>query len=326
MAKKNLVKLDTKTTRVERKRRVVLPEQVASHLPQIIFISAAVVVVLVIMIMSGISTITQDILIRPGTVSSKVESEAIVLDEKDSLSVLIAKTETDSTGVQMFILMRIDPAENKVYLTTFDSQLVISETGETMAERYRLGGASQCAKDMQKYFGAREIYSASVNYTTMKQLVNSLGGVELTVPYDINYQSEDVDKNIIVAKGTRTFAGGEVSRLLECPEWPGGEEERRLMHARTFASLANSTFVLNKSGRLESYYNKIFNSITTDVSAGVFQDMLPGFYEWACSREDDSEDISTIVLAETETVDGELYLTEYALKVMKFIYGARSAE
>lgn len=257
---------------------------------------------------------------------TEVESGEYVYSEKDSLSVLVALTSDDAVTAEHFMLMRIDPSRwdnGEGYAVCFMSlppEMAIDSSGTTLKSMYSLGGTAECAKTLRDISGAREIYSASVNYKTLRELIQAIGGITVTVEHNINYISPDGTRNFYTAAGTRDFNGSDGARMMYCTDWPGGVEEQRLMICRCFASMANKLISRKNSSYLDYYFKKITNTVSTNVSAGAYQEIKTGLYNFALDN--DGEDITEIFLCGyEEDENGQIYLTEDGVKYLKALFG-----
>ncbi len=256
----------------------------------------------------------------------KIDSGEYVYSEKDSLTVLIAMTDDKGSVAEHLILMRIDPSRwkgEKPYAVCFMSlppDMAIGEKGTTLAQSYALGGTAECARVLKEISGSREIYSATINYKTARELIKVVGGITVTVEHDINYVSPKGDRNFSTAAGTREFNGSEGARLMYCTDWPGGIEEQRTMICRCFESMANKLLARKNSSHLDYYFNKITNTVPTTVSAGAYQEIKTGLYEFALNNE--GGDISETYLCDVGVDEnGNLYLTETGVNYLKALFG-----
>ncbi len=257
---------------------------------------------------------------------TKTESEEYVYTEKDSIAVLIAMTNDRADVAEHFILMRIDPSrwdEGNGYGVCFMSippELIIREGGYTLSRHYALSGTAECARLLKEISGSREIYSATLNYKSVRQLIQDVGGITVTVEHDINYVSPKGDRNFTTAAGTREFNGSEGARLMYCTDWPGGIDEQRLMICRCFAAIANKLITRKNINYLDYYFNKITNAVQTNVSAGAYQEIKNGLRQFALDNE--GTDITKIFLCGyEEDEDGSLYLSEDGVLYLKALFG-----
>ncbi len=323
--KYNPVNLDMEPVKVYRGRTVV-PEVAKRRTMRIVLIVTAAVAFVLIFFLVTLWLVRD---LGNGS-KNRVESspsagdDEYVYSEKDSLTVLIALTNDNANEVNHLILMRIDPSrwnDGNGYGVCFMSLPPEMEIdGVTLDYRYALGGTAECARVIKEISGAGEIYSATVNYKTLRGLIQVVGGVTVTVEHDINYVSPKGDRNFSTAAGTREFNGSEGARLLYCDEWPGGVEEQRLVICRAFASIANKLITRKNSSYLDYYFNKITNAVSTTVSAGAYQEIKTGLYTFALDN--DGADITEIFLCGCETDEnGQLYLTDDGVLYLKALFG-----
>lgn len=328
--KYNPVNLDMEPVKVHRGRTVV-PEVAKRRNMKIVLIILGAVFVLVagVFITARIVSDIGNSSKNKKETSKDVEVGDYVYSEKDSICVLIVMTNDTADTAEHLILMRIDPSrwdEGNGYAVCFMSippEMIIDETGASLSYHYALGGTAECARVLKEISGAREIYSATINYKSARQLISDVGGVNVTVEHDINYISPKGDRNFSTASGTRDFNGSEGARLMFCTDWPGGIDEQRLMICRCFSSMANKLITRKNSGYLDYYFKKITNAVSTNVSAGAYQEIKTGLYNFALDN--DGEDITQIFLCGyEEREDGQLYLTDDGVLYLKALFGEHS--
>lgn len=327
--KYSLVNLDTDPMQVDRGRRSNTPEeQKRRFLRGLTFVGVGLVLAVVALVI--IITVISDVGNSGKRVEEKKkdEDEEIVYSEKDSLTVLIAVTDDEKINAEHFILMRIDPMcyemEKYGYGVCFMSlptDLSVGENGNTLSEEYTIGGTAQCALDLQNISSSRKISTATINFKSLSKLVDNVKGLKMVVEYDINYESPKGDRNINIAAGNREFNGSEAARVLYFPDWPGGKEEHDLMFCRAFASIANKLICRTNSGYLDYYFNRITNAVTTNVSAGQYQEIKKALYNFALDH-DGTEDMTKIFLCQTEYDEtGAKRLSESGEQAMRTLFG-----
>ncbi len=323
----NPVNLDKEPIKVHRGRTAV-PEVAKRRNMKLMLIIIGSVVTLIMFVFVSLWLLTD---LGNGSKSKKepakkVENEEYIYSEKDSLAVLIAMTNDNADTAEHLILMRIDPSrwdEGKGYAVCFMSippDMITGEGELALSQHYALGGTAECARVIKEISGAREIYSATINYKSVRKLIAEVGGITVTVEHNINYTSPKGDRNFTTAAGTREFNASEGARLIYCDEWPGGIDEQRLMICRSFASMANKLITRKNSNYLDYYFNKITNAVPTNVSAGAYQEIKTGLKNFALDNE--SADITKIYLCGyEEREDGRLYLTEDGVLYLKALFG-----
>lgn len=325
--KYNPVNLDMEPVKVYRGRTEV-PEVAERRRMKIVLIVAGSIAAALIFLLVALWILTDLGNNSSGktNTSGKVESGDYVYSEKDSISVLIALTNDNSSEAEHLIMMRIDPSRWKggegyaVCFMSLPPDMTVDDSGMTLAQRFSQGGTSECARIIREISGARQVYSATMNYKTLRQLIVDVGGITVTVEHDINYISPKGDRNFSTAAGTRDFNGSEGARLMYCTEWPGGVDEQRVMICRGFASIANKLITRKNSSYLDYYFTKITNTVPTTVSAGAYQEIKEGLYRFALDN--DGADITEIFLCGCERDEnGRLYLTEDGVLYLKALFG-----
>lgn len=324
--KYNPVNLDMEPVKVHRGRTAV-PEVAKRRTMKrvLIIVGAIATAVLFLLVSMWLLTDLGNSSKNKKPVSNKVDEQEYVYSEKDSLAVLIAMTNDSADTAEHLVLMRIDPSrweEGRGYAVCFMSvppELITGDNGFTLSRYYSLGGTAECARVLKEISGAREIYSATINYKSVRQLISDIGGITVTVEHDINYVSPNGTRNFTTAAGTREFNGSEGARLMYCDEWPGGEEEHRLMVCRCFAAMANKLITRKNSSYLDYYFNKITNAVSTNVNAGAYQEIKTGLKNFALDNE--NADITEIFLCGSEEREDGLYLSEDGVKYLKALFG-----
>lgn len=321
----NPVNMDMTPVKVHRGRTIV-PEVAKQRNIKLILIITGIVCTLILSFVVGLWLVNElgNSSKNKKETNTKVDSGDYVYSEKDSLAVLIALTNDSGDTAEHLVLMRIDPSRwvnGNGYAVCFMSlPPEMAVNGTPLSSSYSLGGTAECARVIRDISGAREIYSATVNYKSVRELVKAVGGITVTVEHEINYVSPDGSRNFYTAAGTREFNGSESARLMYCTEWPGGVDEQRLMICRCFASMANKLIKRSNSAYLDYYFKKITNTVSTNVSAGAYQEIKTGLYNFALDN--DGADITEIFLCGCETDEnGQLYLTEDGVKYLKALYG-----
>ena len=323
--KYNPVNLDMEPVKVHRGRSVV-PEVAKRRTMKTVLIIATAIASVLIFCLVALWLVTElgNSSKNKQETSQKVDTGDYIYSEKDSLAVLIALTNDSADTAEHLILMRIDPSrwdDGNGYGVCFMSlPPEMAVEGITLGQRYSLGGTAECARALRDISGAREIYSATINYKTLRQLIQDVGGITVTVEHNINYVSPKGDRNFSTNAGTREFNGSEGARLMYCTEWPGGIDEQRLMICRGFASMANKLITRKNSSYLDYYFNKITNTVPTTVSAGAYQEIKTGLYNFALDNE--GADITEIFLCGcAEDENGQLYLTDDGVLYLKALFG-----
>lgn len=315
---KNLVVLDGSLTKVNRDRSAIVTKEDIRKKVAVIVGVAALAVIMLLAMLQGMVSLCASLSSDDGERGELSPLEKLYTD-RDSLSVLLMKEADGRGSVEHFVLVRFEPSEGRVFLTPISPELITD--GRTLQQHYALGGEAQCCLALEQLLGCSKIHYTAFTYTTLRELVDAFGGVTIDLKYSFNYKAADNKRNINVAAGKRVFLGGETARLLNCPEWPGGETEQRMMYAQVFASLINEQLTPSGALRLETLYGKVYNNTVSNVSMGSFQSAFDGLAYLGDIN--DSGSIASVYELYPQSTESGLFFDETVLAQMRALYGDR---
>lgn len=319
---KNLLVLDGTLTTVDRNHKTMFSRQAEKKHIAFVCLALFVVAVLILLTTQGMISFCisfQDETETPG----QTEAPILKFDDDDSLTVVWLKLADDGVGVEHVILTRYEPSENSVYLTPMPPQLSAGE--RTLAGYYAIGGGRAVADVVSQMIGIENVYYSTIDYNGIKSLVSEFGGVTIDLPCSINYTDADSKKSINVAAGKRVFEGGETARLLNCPQWPEGVNQQRLMYAKVFAGLINENLTPKRAEVIDELFGRITPHIKTDVTMDVIQRCSGGLSHLATINENGN--IALIMEIGTYIdVNGAIHCSGDSLEDMKILYGDRKQQ
>ena len=322
--KKHLLRLDGSLGKVhrrssgfgaedERRRRLVL------------YIAAGVVGALLLALsVWGIGTVIAEI-IEPEKVTATSPVETRDMTDEDAIVTLVFKLSDDGNTVEHMVLTRFDPIDSRVYVTGLSPR--VEENGVTLGDYFIEGGTTAVTEAVARLVDCDKVFSITVNYTTLRRVVNIFGGVNITVPYAIKYDSPNNDRNLNVAPGTREYTGWEVARLLNYPDWNGGEQEQLYMYATVTGNIINEKLRYTESDQLKRILSRIYEEADSDITMTDFQHKSAGLL-YLCSvnnRLAEGSTLSVIVdVWPEEKSGGTLEYTGRNLEIMRAAFGRRA--
>jgi len=315
-----LLVLDSSAGKVQHKKTHYMPvgyryRRVAVGLMTL----AGGILLLLFVIWGAVSTVTE-ILAPPKEegvpIHMQVDEEAALYTDKDAVTMLVLKLSDDRSEAEQFMLARFEPSEERVYVHALYPQMEAG--GSTLAQLYREKGAAGCADALEALFDCGEIYSIGMTFKQIRLMINELGGVTFYVPQAVNYAAPEADRNVNIAKGKREFTGGETARLLNFPDWEGGEAQHREMYCEVLAALINQKLVEGRTGRLKDMFLELHGGAEVDMSMTTFHDKLTGLTYLA---EHNKEDGTMVVIVKKKPVfNGDT--CSYTDKDMKSLWAA----
>lgn len=199
-------------------------------------------------------------------VSGKTEEEMLAIQdslitrtENNPFYVLLIGSDARSNDAEMgqrsdvAIAVRIDPSSNKLSMISIPRDTKIVYKGSTMKfnAAYAYDGAAGSIRAASELLGVEFSHYAEVDFETLVDLVDAVGGVEVDVPKRIN---DSKAGNVVIEEGLQTLDG-----------------EAALVFARSRA-YADGDFARSSNQRLlvEALINKVL-TLPVDEIPGVVQ-------------------------------------------------------
>ena len=322
--KKHMLKLDSSLGKVGRQYRgMAAAEERRRKVP--LYASAIIIAVLVVLLaVLGVVTVVAEIIAPDkGTATSAAEERQ--LGDEDAMVVLVLKLSDDHTALEHMVLTRFDPIDSRVYVCGLSPRVMYD--GDTLGDCFAGGGTSAVAKAVAGLVDCDRVFTLSVDYTSMRKVINIFGGATITVPYAIKYDSPNNDRNLNVAPGTREYTGWEIARLLNYPGWEGGEREQLSMYAMVVNSIINENLNYSDASRMKDVLNRLYDEADTDITMTDFQRQSAGLM-YLCSVNSQlgkGGGASVVVdIWPDECADGSLEFSQDDLKLMRIAFGRRT--
>lgn len=329
--KKNILKLDSSLGKVRRRYKgYAAAEEQKRKL--VLYAAAGLVAALLVMLaIWGVGTVIAEI-IAPDKVTATSPMEEKAMTEEDATVMMVLKLSDDHTAVEHMVLTRFDPMDNRVYVAGIMPGLQYKD--RTLGDIFAEGGAAQVAEAVADIVDCDRVYTVTMDYTSLRKVVNVFGGVTITVPYAIKYDSPNNDRNLNVAPGTREYTGWEIARLLNYPYWNGGEQEQLYMYAMVASRIINEHLRYTETIKLKNILNNIYDEADADITMTEFQHKARGLLhlcevnrQLAELNEDaeEKQELAVIVDVWPEQTENGLEYTGRNRDIMIAAFGRRHA-
>ncbi len=323
--KKDLLRLDSSLGKVRRRYKgYAAAEEQKRKL--VLYAGATLVAVLTVMLaVWGVGTVVADIIAPDEKVTATSPVEAKEMTDEDAMNVLVLKLDDEHKAVESMVITRFDPVDSRVYVAGMSPR--IKHGDKTLAEYFVEGGAEKVAEAVAELVDCDKVFTITVDYVSTRKVINIFGGATLTIPYAIKYDSPNNDRNLNVAPGTREYTGWEIARLLNYPDWNGGEQEQLYMYATVVNQIINERMHYTESVRLRSILNRIYDEADSDITMTDFQHKTAGLLYLCKINGQLAEDSQLSVIVDIwpdEQGDGTLKYSDDNLEIMCAAFG-RSA-
>lgn len=184
------------------------------------------------------------------------------------------------------IVAYVDPARKRIVTMSIprDTRVTIPGRGTAkINEAMQLGGPAKVIKTVKEFTGLPITHYAYIDFVGFRDIVDSVGGVDINVPYAIN--------DIQAAGGHRTWAripkgmqrldGGHAMTFVRARHQFADQDFTRMKNQQTFMkALAKKMMTLSDPLRLPAVLSSVSKNVKTDISltelaglAADFRDM-----------------------------------------------------
>lgn len=154
---------------------------------------------------------------------------------------LITEDEGEAQG---FVLVRFDPASNRMRTLALPRETVIAQSGKKEKRLYELY-ATQHGAGMEPYIeqltGFPLDYYAVLSYDGLEDLLNlAQDGLTFTLPENLKYDMAGY--TIQIGGGIQVLTATQVTDVLRYPAWNGGRPQRAAVQAQVISACINQYF------------------------------------------------------------------------------------
>lgn len=198
-----------------------------------------------------------------------------VIKNKKPLNVLILGTDTGALGRKTkglsdtMIVASLNAQKETTYMTSIprDTQVTINNTSQKINAAYTIGGASQSIKTVQNLLDIPIDFYIVMNMGGLKELVNSVGGVDVTPPLTFKYGSANVKK------GVKTHLTGKQALSYSRMRYddPNGDYGRQKRQRQVILAVVRKALSISSVTRFQTILNSVQKNMKTNLT---FNDML----------------------------------------------------
>ncbi|HAN44819.1 MAG TPA: hypothetical protein DCP97_05445, partial [Ruminococcaceae bacterium] len=193
--------------------------------------------------------------------SSSFTNEVFVPTQKDSINFLIALGEKSDGIAKTYMLIRINPLSGQIPVCVFNENTAAKtiEKNDTLGGFYAKGGIVMAKQALEYTFDIKIDRYAKTTYEDYKTVLNTLGAVEFTVPYSLNYEGSD--KIVKITSGKQLLNGAKIVDIMQYPKYKGGELERMNMNAEVTAAAINQFLSIWLSSKIDDIFSMVINLV-----------------------------------------------------------------
>nr|WP_229239943.1 LCP family protein [Companilactobacillus futsaii] len=219
------------------------------------------------------------------------------INDKKPISILLLGVDTTDNGIRdtetnyrgnsdTMIVVTVNPKTNKTTMVSVPrdtmAQIWKSSTNNTkkiqkINSAYNIGNEGSAVATTEKLLNVPIDYYVKVDFNSLKQIVNAVGGVDVNVPFSFSY-GDTGEKESHFKKGKMHLNGKQAldySRMrYEDPEGDYGRQKRQ---RQVITAIIKSAASANTFTHYQKVLNSISSSMTTNLS---FSDMQSVFFNY----------------------------------------------
>ncbi|WP_242440469.1 LCP family protein [Pediococcus damnosus] len=228
-----------------------------------------------------------------------------VIKNKKPLNVLVLGTDTGAlgrktTGLSDTIMAAsLNAQKETTYMTSIprDTEVTIDGSTEKINSAYEIGGVSQSIKSVQTLLDVPVDFYVVMNMGGLEDLVNAVGGVNVTPPLTFKYGSANVKK------GVKTHLTGKEALSYSRMRYddPDGDYGRQKRQRQIILAIAKKALSISSVTRFQSILNSVKKNMKTNLT---FNDMLALRFNYKNASHHIK---STTLKGDSQTINGLSY-------------------
>ena len=213
-------------------------------------------------------------------VSSEAQDQEVLrshLERKaDFYTILVSGVDDGNGGSDTNILVAVDAANGYIYGVSIprDTKAAWDGKSHKINAAYNTGGMEMLADVVSQQLGIPVDYTVLVDLRGFEALVNAIGGVDFTIPVDMDYDDPVQDLHIHFTKGYAHLNGADALKVVRFRHnndgtGYGSEDIGRMQTQQNFLkAVAKQTLTVSNLTRVDSFVKIFQQYVETDLTLG----------------------------------------------------------
>nr|WP_317412438.1 LCP family protein [uncultured Solibaculum sp.] len=248
--------------------------------------------------------------------TSEAETSSVVYQGEGPMTLLLVGTDDSSGSAGSFMLLRLDPEGNAVWVAPLSKDLKtqVGNREDTLSGFYAYGGRMMMRQAVESATGVTIDHYVIMTASSAGEIVDLLGSVTCNVPEEINYVGPDNGFTLALGKGQQALDGSQLIKLVRYQGWSSVDACE--YSGQVMCDLLNQHMDEKTVEKATSIFAKAVNKVTTDIGAVDLAKNLPAIRYLCLTNEGD---VAKLVSAsgkegeELKNVLGEHFPVEQAV-------------
>jgi cell envelope-related function transcriptional attenuator common domain len=198
---------------------------------------------------------------------------------KEPFNLLILGGDKVSFNSDTMMLMNFDPSTMKINVMSIprDTKTRIKNNIHKINYAYPNGGVELTAQTVSELLDVNIKYYVFVDTTSFRKIIDILGGVQIDVPVDLDYDDPTQDLHIHLKKGLQILDGDKAEQFVrfrhpnhwtkEVKQFYDGSDLKRIEYQQMFINeLIKQKLTIQYIPKLNNIINLIFQNIETNFT------------------------------------------------------------
>lgn len=228
--------------------------------------------------------------VKSGTVTDLLTAEALDGESTGTVNILLAGNSADDPGhggsqlTDSIMVASYDISESRLSLISIPRDLFVSVNGSYMKinAAYTHGGMDALEAAVEEVTGLTINHRVLINYAAFKEMVDAVGGIDVTIEADDERGIYDPMIGFSIANGEQHLTGVQVLLLARCRNDPtydgrvayglsGGDFDRAENQRKIALALLDkvqTSNVFSNIANLKSLIESLSDNVETNLTAG----------------------------------------------------------
>ncbi|WP_277423916.1 LytR family transcriptional regulator [Bacillus sp. FJAT-42376] len=201
------------------------------------------------------------------------------LEKKEPISILLMGVDErkgDSGRSDSLIYMTVNPNKKEMHMVSIPrdtrTEIVGHNTTDKINHAYAFGGTKMAIETVQKFLGVDVDYFIKVNMESFKQVVDTVGGVQINNHLAFTYEGETFEKGPITLNGEQAL---KYSRMRY--EDPDGDFGRQLRQRKIIEAVIAKGANIQSITKFSDMLSVVENNVKTNMSFDNMWDMVSNY-------------------------------------------------
>lgn len=186
------------------------------------------------------------------------------------------------------MLMKIDGAAKECIFSMLPSDMRVQADGNDvkLGSLYSLKGIHYLRNKVTAMTGLKIDYYAVISVMGLASVIDQLGGINVTVPVDMNYDDDSQQLSIHLNKGSQILGGIDAVNMLRYKLYPNGDTSRRSMIAAFARTMLKKMTDISNITRVPDIYASLSEYVETDFNLAdltMHLDLIFSYSEFTAS-------------------------------------------